>query len=1385
MRLLPLLLALLSPYAAAQAVFDDFADGDFSQNPPWVGDADRFAVVPFGDGFALRSDGLPQTDTLALATASTVASGRWTFRFRHEVNLSNANAARLYLIADTPDLRGDLLGYYVQFGGNNLNRIELYRQDGPTGQRVRLGFSEPVVAGDENTVEVVVTRDEAGVFVVYAYGEALFTITDATHTESTALGLWVRHSTNGRDRFFLDEIGADPDAGDVSPPRPLVATVLDDGSALAVRFDEPLDPASITTDAFAIGDRVPTATSLEAPDTVRLDFDPALAPDAYVLTVSGVADAAGNVLLGATLPFTFEPDTEPPVLVAAEALSATEVRVVFSEPVEACAPSFYEVTPDVGAPASVACPTFETAVLTLAAPFTGPATYTVTARDVPDLAGNVQPETSASFFFGTFDVPDPRDVVVNEIMHSPTDAPSNEWIELTNRTDGVFDLAEMVLANDRSVPVPLATMPTALEPGGFVVLVRNAEAFEAAFPEVPFVPMPGFPVLRNSHDSVRLLRADGTALDSVAYLASWGIPGQSIERRDPAGPSSLAANWGPTLVPGGTPGAENSIFAPDTEPPVPLSADPSNDGLTLVVGFDEPLAPETVAPEAFTVLDGPAVAAAHYEPEALDVTIVLADPLALGPGALRVEGVADFVGNVQPGVVIDFEYAPDLDPPAVLAVVPTDATTLRVAFDEPVEAKSAENASNYIVSGGIGAPAQAERIAPAEVRLTLAAPMAGPQTYALTVSGVEDLVGNAMAEQTVAFFFAEPEPIELGDLVLNEIMHSPAGTASNEWIELWNVSEKVLDLATLTLSDQGPPRPIAAEPVLLAPGDFAVLVRNPGAFAEAFPNVPFIAVPGFPTLLNGGDAVVIRREETVIDSVFYAASWGVVGSSIERRNADGPTQSPANWAASPDPRGGTPGAPNAVAPDTEPPRPLAVTPEESGLALAVTFDEPLTPATVTVSAFALSNGPTVSEAAYEPGGFRVDLTLASPLAPGEHTLTVTGVADLLGNAQPGVSVAFDFAPDLTPPSLASVVALDAQTVRVRFSEPVDSTSATVLAHYAVAPGAAPEAVAVFPEGDRRAVDLTLAAPLAERTVYTLTVSGVEDLAGNAMAAERRAFLLGEPDVPLAGDITITEVMFREAEGATEYVELLNTTADRVFDLAAMTVSDQNVTRPISDAPLLLLPGTHLALARDLTALRTVHGPDGEAVAMPTLPNLVNAGDAVVLRHGEMVLDSVFYDPAWHRPELRDARGVALERLDPTVSALDPGNWTSSLDPTGGTPGRTNSVALPPGAPPEAPGLTVSPSPFDADAGTVVRYRLASEAGHVRVRIFDAAGRLVRTLERGTLGGRAAEGELAWDGRNDRGEPLRVGIYIVLLEATDLAGGRTEAYRAPVVLARRW
>ncbi|MBI2931264.1 MAG: Ig-like domain-containing protein [Planctomycetes bacterium] len=124
------------------------------------------------------------------------------------------------------------------------------------------------------------------------------------------------------------------------------------------------------------------------------------------------------------------------------------------------------------------------------------------------------------------------------------------------------------------------------------------------------------------------------------------------------------------------------------------------------------------------------------------------------------------------------------------------------------------------------------------------------------------------------------------------------------------------------------------------------------------------------------------------------------------------------------------------------------------------------------------------------------------------------------------SVAFDNIrliqlPDTAPPQVLSATAVGLNVVRVTFSEPVDPASATIAAHYAVS-GQLPTSVALAPGGSR--VDLTLGFSFADGAPYTLDVSSVADLSGNAVPPGTQiAFMADLLQVDIA--INASEVVY--------------------------------------------------------------------------------------------------------------------------------------------------------------------------------------------------------------------------------------------------------------------
>jgi hypothetical protein len=118
-----------------------------------------------------------------------------------------------------------------------------------------------------------------------------------------------------------------------------------------------------------------------------------------------------------------------------------------------------------------------------------------------------------------------------------------------------------------------------------------------------------------------------------------------------------------------------------------------------------------------------------------------------------------------------------------------------------------------------------------------------------------------------------------------------------------------------------------------------------------------------------------------------------------------------------------------------------------------------------------------------------------PLGDGPHVFTAR--QSETGQPESAASPALTVTVDTQAPTVSSAYTRETTDVAVVFAEPVASAGAQTAGNYHIEDG---PAVLAATMSDSCTVALALAGPLAEGAQYTLSVSGVEDLAGNVLAA---------------------------------------------------------------------------------------------------------------------------------------------------------------------------------------------------------------------------------------------------------------------------------------------
>jgi hypothetical protein len=357
--------------------------------------------------------------------------------------------------------------------------------------------------------------------------------------------------------------------------------------------------------------------------------------------------------------------------------------------------------------------------------------------------------------------------------------------------------------------------------------------------------------------------------------------------------------------------------------------------------------------------------------------------------------------------------APDTQAPLAQQLAVLSAQTLQLTFNEPLDSASAVLPVQYSISGGINVTAAAISSDRRAVTLSLN-PALNTGTYTLTLSGIEDEAGNAMAPQNIDFEYVNIGLPENYDILINEIMADPdpsVGLPLAEWIELYNRSGKIINLNTLRIDDGGSAAPL---PDFLLKPDSLVVLTTPAAvplLKAIHPRV--FGVSGFPSLNNDGDVLTLSAGAKIIDQVSYALDWHssldkkAGGWSLERINPGTPCLGRENWTSCPAIPGGSLAARNfayADTPDETAPHLQLVYPL-SATTLLLTFSEVLDEASAENATYTLTPAiPVVSAIQNTADRTQITLVLGAPMQAGKtyEVQAAADVQDCSGNAlEPG------------------------------------------------------------------------------------------------------------------------------------------------------------------------------------------------------------------------------------------------------------------------------------------------------------------------------------------------------------------------------------------------
>ena len=172
---------------------------------------------------------------------------------------------------------------------------------------------------------------------------------------------------------------------------------------------------------------------------------------------------------------------------------------------------------------------------------------------------------------------------------------------------------------------------------------------------------------------------------------------------------------------------------------------------------------------------------------------------------------------------------------------------------------------------------------------------------------MSDCPGNPIGSGNSATF-ALPEPVQVGDVVINEVMYDPV-VGGTDFVELYNRSNKVLSLAGWKLANEtdgviGNATVITTAAFIVMPGAYAVVAESVENIADQYPlgHTDRFVEADMPSY-NNGEGVVVLQDATgdtldrfaYNDNLHFELLNSTDGVSLERVNPDRPASDNTNW----------------------------------------------------------------------------------------------------------------------------------------------------------------------------------------------------------------------------------------------------------------------------------------------------------------------------------------------------------------------------------------------------------------------------------------------------------------------------------------------------------
>jgi hypothetical protein len=215
---------------------------------------------------------------------------------------------------------------------------------------------------------------------------------------------------------------------------------------------------------------------------------------------------------------------------------------------------------------------------------------------------------------------------------------------------------------------------------------------------------------------------------------------------------------------------------------------------------------------------------------------------------------------------------PDLIAPKLIRIFPTTSNTLKLYFDEALDENAIANLTNFNVNKSVGNP-----------------------TIAAFTDATKQIIALTFNQTFHAKIIYELDVKNITD-------PKPYG---NDFVELYNNSDKIIDVQKLYISNTTTIEQPITEGYLFFPKTYIVLTESKDNILQNYTSINpdgIIEVASLPSFDDANGKIILNDNTSVlIDSLSYSDSWHYAllhdkeGVSLERISFDAKTQDENNW----------------------------------------------------------------------------------------------------------------------------------------------------------------------------------------------------------------------------------------------------------------------------------------------------------------------------------------------------------------------------------------------------------------------------------------------------------------------------------------------------------